>query len=460
VSPTKTVPNCTIEVKNWLRKRLRDWVFGVLPDSDLIKKIEILKWEHEQHLQTLRERQQTLVDDLEKSGRLLKPLMKHLPKQIPPISGQVLWETGIIEFPASPDYVYFNPAITQAPDGRILLFTRRCKDKRKNDTDYFKEKNDLVVAELDESMKVKTITPLMFRKHDVAEQFEDPRVVRFGEAWGVSCCAFVQGRSFAHQAMMLLNERMECVNRFDPIYGKNMAQAMVNDGHEKNWLWFSHDRRPHLIYSASPHRVVEMDGMLQPVKEHVSEVFSRHWEYGEVRGGTNPIRVGDVYWTFFHSSVKWNVHSRRYFMGAYAFEAKAPFQIVRFTNVPLLTGTSAEHWHPGLPEVVFPCGAYFDGNSKKFVVSYGVNDIKCGYLKIPLEDLEEVSQTLRYPMDLVGKAKRENMVYGEDLIPPFHRLKKENSRYDRLVQRLEAEQEMVEGLASSGCEGMVQQRSE
>lgn len=460
MSPIKTVPNCTIEVKNWLRERLRRWVVQGLSDSDLLKQIETLKSEHELHLQTLRKERNALVQDLRQSASLLVPLMKHLKPQIPPFSGQVLWETGVIEFPASPDYVYFNPAITKAPDGRILMFTRRCKDKRVSDTDYFREKNDLVVAELDEKFRVKSITPLTFKKHDVAEQFEDPRVIRFGGHWGVSCCAFVQGRSYAHQAMMLLNDRLEFVGRFDPIYGNNMAQAMVNEGHEKNWLWFRHDGKPHMIYSAAPHVVVEMDGVLNPVKKHVTEVFNRHWEYGEVRGGTNPIRVGDVYWTFFHSSVKWNVHKRRYFMGAYAFEAKPPFQMVRFTTIPLLTGTSAENWYAGLPEVVFPCGAYFDEGSKEFVVSYGINDIKCGYMKLPLVDLESVSSMLRYPMDLVGEERRKEMVFGEDLVPPFHKVKNDNSRYNRMVQILEAKEALVEGPATSGREGVVQQRPE
>lgn len=436
-------------LKRALRRKLRLLAFENWTETALLEAIETLKSEHEQHLDAVRKNQMNLSEELQKSAHLVAQLMKYAPKQIPPIGQQTLWDVGLIGLPEFPDYTFFNPAIIKAADGRILLFTRRCKDKRRTDTDYFREKNDIVVFELDEqTMKAKTMQPLNLRKHEPDEQFEDPRIIRFGNGYGLSVCAFIQGRSYAHQTMFLLNERFDCVGRFDPIYGNNMAQAAVNAGHEKNWLWFSHDGAPHMIYSASPHVVLKMDGSLNPVEKIQSDVFDRYWKYGEVRGGSNPVRVGDLYWTFFHSSVKWAVHKRRYFMGAYAFEAKHPFRIVRFTINPLLTGSSAENWWPGLPEVVFPCGAYFDGDKQQFVVSYGVNDVRCGYLKIPLAELEAETKQLRHPMDVVGEDHRQSIVYGEDLVPPFQRQRKENSRYDRMVQRLEMEEK-----ASAGSSG-------
>jgi predicted GH43/DUF377 family glycosyl hydrolase len=447
----------TIErIKRSFRRKLRRFAFDGWTETRLLEAIETLKHEHELHLRSARKDIMDLAEEFRKSARLVAELMKFAPKQIPPIGQQTLWETGIVGLPSHPDYTYFNPAITKAPDGRVLMFTRRCKDKRREDSDYFREKNDIVVFDLDEkTMRATSMTPLGLRKQEPMEQFEDPRIIRFGNGYGLSCCAFVQGRSYAHQSLFLLDENFNCVNRYDPIYGHNMAQAMGNSGHEKNWLWFSHDGSPHMIYSASPHKVIQMDGLLNPVKEFETNVFDQHWKYGEVRGGTNPIRVDDVFWTFFHSSVKWAVHKRRYFLGAYAFEAKPPFRIVRFTGIPLLTGTSAEHWWPGLPEVVFPCGAYFDGDNKQFVVSYGVNDVLCGYLKIPLTDLESASKQLRYPMDIVSEERRKSIEYGEDLVPPFHKQKKENSRYDRLVQRLEVEQKLLAEGSAGEREGVV-----
>lgn len=442
-------------LKRAFRRKLRSFAFDGWTEARLLEAIDTLRDEHEAHLNTLRKERMNISEELQKSANLVAQLMKFAPKQIPPISQQVLWPNGLIQLPQGNDYTYFNPAIIKAPDGRVLLFTRRCKDKRTSDTDYFREKNDIVVFTLNDEMRATAMQPLNLRKHEPAEQFEDPRILKLGNGYLLSCCAFVQGRSFAHQAVFLLNDRFECMNRFDPIYGNNMAQAMVNSGHEKNWLWFTHEGSPHLVYSASPHTVIRMDNQLNPVEKIESEVFDLHWKYGEVRGGSNPVRVGDLYWTFFHSSVKWAVHKRRYFLGAYAFEAKPPFQIVRFTPIPLLTGTSAENWWPGLPEVVFPCGSYFDGDKQQFVVSYGVNDVRCGFLKIPLSELERVTKQLRYPMDIVGKERRESIVYGEDLVPPFHRQKKENSRYDRMVQRLEMEQKSLAESAASGREGVV-----
>lgn len=441
--------------KRAFRKKFRAWAFEGWTETNLIHAMDTLRDEHVAHLDAVKKDRLRIVDELQRSAMLVAELMKFAPKPIPPIAEQVLWETGIIQLPEHPDYTYFNPAIIQAHDGRILLFARRCKDKRKNDLDYFREKNDIVVFVLDDRMQATSMQVLNLRKHEPNEQFEDPRVFRTSNGYVLSCCAFVQGRSFAHQTAFLLNEKFDCFNRFDPIYGNNMAQAMVNSGHEKNWLWFPHEGSPHMVYSASPHTVIRMDGQLNPVEKIESEVFDQYWKYGEVRGGSNPVRVGDLYWTFFHSSVKWAVHKRRYFMGAYAFEAKPPFQIVRFTPMPLLTGTSAEHWWPGLPEVVFPCGSYFDGDRQQFVVSYGVNDVRCGFLKIPMSELEQVTKQLRHPMDIVGKERRESIVYGEDLVPPFHKEKKENSRYAKLVQRLEMEEKSLAGAPAGQRQGVV-----
>jgi hypothetical protein len=116
-------------------------------------------------------------------------------------------------------------------------------------------------------------------------------------------------------------------------------------------------------------------------------------------------------------------------MGAYAFEAKAPFRIVRMTTLPLLTGTNQQDWWPGLPAVVFPCGAFFDSAKNNFVISYGINDVDCGYMKLPLADLLEVTKVIRPKLDP---------------IPERHKLKRnKKSKYNELAKRLDEEPEQT-----------------
>jgi predicted GH43/DUF377 family glycosyl hydrolase len=234
------------------------------------------------------------------------------------------------------------------------------------------------------------------------------------------------------------------VGRFDPIYGNNYAQAMINDGHEKNWLYFVHDNAPHMVYSANPHVVVRLNGRLEKDAEYVTEEFNPLWKFGEVRGGTNPIYADGLYWTFFHSSLPWINNTRRYYMGAYAFESKAPFRIARMTTLPLLTGTNQQDWWPGLPAVVFPCGAFFDSAKNHFVISYGINDVDCGYMKLPLADLLEVTKVIRPKRDVVNKENPPKLTDVLDPIPERHKLKRnKKSKYNELAKRLDEEPEQT-----------------
>lgn len=414
--------------------------------EDLRKTLEIRTKEHEEHLTQVREERDHWLSLYDETKFATEFLMSYAKNDVPKLSDQVDWEVGKIVLPEETGTYYFNPAIIQEPDGRILLFARRCRNKREKDEDVYLEKNDIVCFELTKDLRATKKALLQLTSHFPNEQFEDPRVVRFGDKYGLSCCTFVPFKSYAHQAMFLLDKQFLNVGRFDPVYGNNYAQAMVNDGHEKNWLYFVHDNAPHVVYSANPHVVVRLNGRLEKEQEYVTNEFNPLWKFGEVRGGSNPILADGLYWTFFHSSLPWINKKRRYYMGAYAFEAKAPFRIVRMTTMPILTGTNQEDWWPGLPAVVFPCGAFFDSAKNQFVISYGINDVDCGYLRLPLSDLLEITKVIRPERDVVSPEKPVRMGEVLDPIPRFHKQKKRTlKRYDQLAKRLDEDPENDEG---------------
>jgi hypothetical protein len=196
--------------------------------------------------------------------------------------------------------------------------------------------------------------------------------------------------------------------------------------------------RNRMVYSANPHVVVRLNGRLGFEQQYVTDEFNPLWKFGEVRGGTNPILADGLYWTFFHSSLPWINGKRRYYMGAYAFEAKAPFRIARMTTMPILTGTNQQDWWPGLPAVVFPCGAFFDNVRSQFVVSYGINDVDCGYIKIPLSDMLEITKKIRPNRDIVKKSEPDRVIEVLDPIPKFHKQKKpKHNKQNELAKRLE-----------------------
>jgi hypothetical protein len=169
-----------------------------------------------------------------------------------------------------------------------------------------------------------------------------------------------------------------------------MEQASVNAGHEKNWLFFPYGGSPHCVYMTKPFRVLRFDGRLNVVEEYQTDDFNPLWKHGEPRGGTPPVIVDGEYWTFFHSSLPWTETKRRYHMGAMAFRVNPPFNITRCTTLPLLSGSIKDQWYPPMPLVVFPGGAVFDEHRREWLVVFGVNDISCGYIRIPHADLKQL----------------------------------------------------------------------
>ncbi len=160
---------------------------------------------------------------------------------------------------------------------------------------------------------------------------------------------------------------------------------------EKNWIFFEHEAKLMSVYWTSPHTVFEMNGSKWENKYR--ENFKHNWQWGEIRGGTSPMRVGDNYLSFFHSAIDISYKGnpgRQYFMGAYLFEAEPPFAPVAISKEPLITGEIISDSIPRLSNkifVVFPSGMIRKNDS--WDVSFGYNDLECRVIKITDEVLKE-----------------------------------------------------------------------
>jgi len=164
-----------------------------------------------------------------------------------------------------------------------------------------------------------------------------------------------------------------------PRYGKNGGSHQ-----EKNWQFF--EVRPGVlavIYKADPHTILELDEDGESVTQvSTAEPESVKWPWGTIRGGTPPIRVGGQWLTVFHSATPYPIppHWRRYYAGAYMFQAEPPYTITKISQKPILVGSEADgHAHDPRnidswkPFVVFPNGLIQEDDFT-FFVSYGVND--------------------------------------------------------------------------------------
>ena len=112
------------------------------------------------------------------------------------------------------------------------------------------------------------------------------------------------------------------------------------------------------------------------------------WRYGFASGGTPPVRIGALYWSFFHSYRVFAPARRRYYMGAYAFDAEPPFAVRHVSRTPLLAGTDAHPLALWQHRVVFPAGALFDAATDEWLATLGVNDCRCAWMKIPHRELQ------------------------------------------------------------------------
>jgi len=173
---------------------------------------------------------------------------------------------------------------------------------------------------------------------------------------------------------------------------QNYPQIYVHEyRRHKNWSPFIYDNQVYLISSVNPFTVVRAKvfhfKFRTPGPSLKQEIISKapiaemHWPYGEVRGGTNAVRLADGnYLSFFHSYVN-RIPYRRlrvYFYGAYIFSGHPPFHLLAVSPMPIMpdslyTGPKPVHNElgPEIEYVVFPVSIFLDQDSRSGVGSEG-----------------------------------------------------------------------------------------
>lgn len=178
----------------------------------------------------------------------------------------------------------------------------------------------------------------------------------------------------------------------------------VNRQTEKNWTFFDYEGKLMCVYDASKQEIFEMNG--EKHTKLYETPFDTQWRWGQMRGGTSPIKVGDNYLSFFHSATDIRTikgPGRQYFMGAYMFEGKPPFKPIAISKEPLLAGERISDHIPRLSNkifVVFPAGIIRKENS--YLISYGYNDFECRYVEISDELLKENLVPIKYKEEVLA----------------------------------------------------------
>lgn len=351
--------------------------------------LNLTRIEHEKHLDTIRQDRDNLHAELNNIMDWMTAVTEAIDRDVPSITKQTTWKTGFFNMGKlqTPDVRYFNCSLCSRYDGDWLIVRRA---RQFNSPKLMPlGQNDLVAFHLNEEHVPTHASDIIFPRRYNKEHFEDPRVTWMFDKLHVSATNFqlLPGNKWTgcHQIISPLNGQWQPTKVYDPVFGKNGGTLYMQKGNEKNWLWFEHDGLPHLIYLTVPHRVVKMNTFFEKQEVYETSNWNLLWRNFEPRGGTPPIRVGDEYFSFFHSSGPWLGKKRRYYMGAYAFEAKPPFAVTRCSSLPILTGSKNDPWSEGLPLVVFPCGSILRNGT--WFVTLGVNDCVSAWIEIPHEEL-------------------------------------------------------------------------
>lgn len=162
---------------------------------------------------------------------------------------------------------------------------------------------------------------------------------------------------------------------------------------QKNWVPFEWKDKLFIGYSIIPHEIISPEisnGVCQSLYKTRAKV---NWNWGALRGGTPALLVNGEYLAFFHSSIptiseaSHNIKMLHYYMGAYTFSAKPPFQITKMTPLPIISKGfyTKSNYHL---RVIFPGGYVISGS--KIYLAYGKDDNEIWVATIDKDLLKEV----------------------------------------------------------------------
>lgn len=271
----------------------------------------------------------------------------------------------------------YNPTVIQGEEG-FKVFAYRFHP------DLNSPKTKVAIAQVDDSGRA-----LTNRAHDFYEPAEDPKLFQ-GPRW-----------PYLSIVCSMLPDQLKSIVRYcevnggkpqgivTPNVGKNDWSAM-----EKNFVFWFQGGKLFCIYRCSPGDQLSYE--LDPksgsiLASHIT--LSPVWPYGEIRGGTAPIDLGESYLRFFHSRLNNEMtgHPWRYYVGAYLMAKEPPFAVIRVSKKPILYGSEVDdlkvkerppHWKAN---VVFPGGAFKDNGN--YCLAVGINDSACMLAKITEKEL-------------------------------------------------------------------------
>lgn len=315
------------------------------------------------------------------------------------LDSSALIATKILSIPGHPDAS--NPSIVPCEGGYLLSFRtpfysrQEFKELRKK----FKIQRNSAIGlarfnhslELIEKPYVLDIKSYSDKPSNAAE---DGRLIRFGSKYLLLFNDHIfSGADSTYNMYVVELERVGDLFQIQEKAVRLRYEKMMSTT-EKNWTPFVYQDKLHLIYSGSPHLILEADLETGICKEVAISTNCFSWKWGSIRGGSPALLVDGAYLTFFHS-MRWQkvlgfLQKVRgaYVMGAYLFEGDPPFSVKKMSPSPI--GSLVDYTLLNRRKVVFPGGIALSGN--QIYVVWGKNDRS---IAISIFDKEKLLNSLR-----------------------------------------------------------------
>lgn len=210
---------------------------------------------------------------------------------------------------------------------------------------------------------------------------EDPRLFIHDDRLWMSFTGlyYVEGSIFGRQCLARWSEDLSEMWT-DPVtyHGANPW--------EKNWQYFSHRGCLFNVYCPRPHKIHAValrDDGPAITGGTLPTNYERYRLPKYARGGAPPVKVGDEWYHFFHTTDPTGDHWT-YSVGLYTFADETPFNVRRVCDELLLTPKTRDVYK----DVLFVTGVVFrDG---VFFLSMGLDDKETIIVQIKSEEIERL----------------------------------------------------------------------
>ena len=308
------------------------------------------------------------------------------PDEVPSVFEQGF--SGMKPLFAHEDHRRFNPGL-EVHNGNLLMAYRMIH--------RYTDESGIRVAKLGPDRKVlsdEPVTGLPQWADGRVSYYEDPRLFWWGDRLML---AYTHAAYFPHaicnQALIEIDP--DTYEARVPVDLSHIGANTSKVGSlEKNWQFFvDGTERLNAVYTLAPHLVYNVRDQRR-FFSNITPVSNWQEKWGVARGGTPPVRVGDRWFSFFHSSQKHPTRRRRYVAGCYSFKWDGSLFLAKdCTRDPLWIASTQDGflWPAGAcnwePAVVFPGGAVFDASRQVWTVAAGINDCFSALFEVPHSQL-------------------------------------------------------------------------